>query len=165
MSRASNTRQRNALKLATRAAVEACGGGVAIDESGATRVGRAALSRYAASQEVDNFPPLDVALDLDLASGQPFLARALASAQGFDLKPRAGAAAELAAEGPVLADVVAMMMAGNRLEADLCGALADGRISAAEQRTLLPLFDALRTQLNALQAKVSGAEPGKATPC
>ncbi|MCP1200083.1 hypothetical protein [Notoacmeibacter sp. MSK16QG-6] len=163
MSRASSTRQRNALKLATRSAVEACGGGAAVEESGATRVGRAALSRYAASQEVDNFPPLDVALDLDAAAGQPFLARALASAQGYDLKPRAGAA--LASEGPVLADVVAMMMAGNRLEADLCGALADGRISAAEQRTLLPLFDGLRTQLNALQAKVSGAEPGKATPC
>lgn len=77
----------NALKTAVKQTVADLGG---LDAAAScTRVGRSQIFDYG-SIGTDKFIPIDVALDLELISGNPRITRALAEAQGYELQPIEG---------------------------------------------------------------------------
>lgn len=77
----------NALKTAVKQTVADLGG---LDAAAScTRVGRSQLFDYG-NIGTDKHIPVDVALDLEMISGNPRISRAMASAQGFELQPMEG---------------------------------------------------------------------------
>lgn len=87
--RPSTELMRNSLKLATRLSLIAAGSAAALVREKLVRIGEAALSFAASPNEEhqERFVALDVALDLDFVAGEPLHARALAAAQGYELRP------------------------------------------------------------------------------
>ncbi|MCB8835960.1 hypothetical protein [Aurantimonas sp. VKM B-3413] len=153
--RASSDKQRAALKTATFASLQAGGGGTAIARNQLTRVNATMLSLYAAPHETERFAGLDVGLDLDLVAGQPFHARALASAQGFCLQPLDSHACRGA--GPGLADVAALIVEARDVELTLITAIDDGALSPNEKRDIKREIAELRQVLDAIETKVDAA--------
>lgn len=74
-----------ALKAASRMAVKGAGGGASFRH--VTRIGEARLSTCCSSSDelMDDFLPLDVALEADREAGAPIILEALARMQGFKL--------------------------------------------------------------------------------
>lgn len=149
MNRTSSDKQRVTLKIAPRIAIETCGGGKFVSQI--TRVSEAALSLYIAPHELERYIPLDVALDIDLASGEPIIARALASAQGFDLT-KAEPASITGKLG--ITDLCRWINEGNDVSEVVGAALADNHLSASEVADIKREIAQARTALSALEAKV-----------
>lgn len=85
MSRFTSEVQRNGLKTHLRRIHAALGG---IDAAAScTRVVRSKLAEYADVNRPDRHIPIDVLLDLEMGSGQPFVTEFLAGAQGYVLLP------------------------------------------------------------------------------
>lgn len=85
--RPSTDQSRASLKLAFKAALNLAGGGCDLVKNRLVRVGEAALSRYhsLAPKDDQHFPAIDVVLDVEHCAGEPFVTRALAAAQGYEL--------------------------------------------------------------------------------
>lgn len=149
MNRTSSDKQRVTLKIAPRIAIETCGGGKFVSQT--TRVSEAALSLYIAPHELERYIPLDIALDIDLAAGEPIIARALASAQGFDLIK----AEPSYVTGKLgITDLCRWISEGNDVSEVIGSALADGQVSPAERADIKREIAQARAVLSALEAKV-----------
>ena len=131
MIRLSSDKQRNALKMAFRVSVEHGGGGKAISEI--TRVTPPIISNYAASHELLRFPGVDVALDVDLAVGEPINARALAAAQGYELVRTIDIHPS---EKLGLTDLSHVIGATHEVEQHILDTLADGIVTENEKLEL-----------------------------
>lgn len=152
MARTSTERQRNALKMAVRLVVEMCGGGKAVAPM--TRVNETMLSQYAAPHESHRHAGVDVALDLDLAAGEPVIARALASLQGFDLvrtRPSDTGSALC------LEDLSRLIREASDAQTVLVGALADRVITPSEKLEIKSSITDLRAVLTSIEMKVDEA--------
>lgn len=149
MNRTSSDKQRVTLKIAPRIAIETCGGGKFVSQI--TRVSEAALSLYIAPHELERYIPLDVALDIDLASGEPVIARAFASAQGYDLIK---ATPSDTAGTLGISDLCRWISEGNDVSKVIGNALADGQLSASERADIKREIAEARAVLSALEAKV-----------
>lgn len=150
--RSSSDKQRNSLKMAFRVSVEHGGGGKAIAEI--TRVNPPILSIYAAAHEEDRFAGIDIALDVDLAVGEPINARALAAAQGYDL-------VRIVDVGPSeklgLTDLSRVIGATHEVEQHILDTLSDGVVTANEKLGLKGDIAKLRSVLNRLDAAVDAS--------
>ncbi|WP_019997293.1 hypothetical protein [Aureimonas ureilytica] len=124
---------RLALKAAVRRAVALAGGGRSVEN--ATRVSHSVLSRYGLPEHTDQHCPLDVAIDLDLEAGQPVILAALAEMQGYDIVRREPVAPS---DTPWCAKISAMVQQDGRVTSTLLEAIADGQISPAEARCIIP---------------------------
>ncbi|SDP92362.1 hypothetical protein SAMN05428967_4450 [Phyllobacterium sp. YR620] len=150
--RFSSDKQRNSLKMAFRVSVEQGGGGKIVSEM--TRVTAPMISLYCASHEHERFPGVDVALDLDLAVGAPVNARALASAQGYELVPMT----ESAGTGRLgLGDLSSVMREAHDVERQIVEALDDGVVTENERLAITKDIQELMSVLSSIQRKVSGA--------
>lgn len=150
--RSSSDKQRNSLKMAFRVSVDHGGGGKAIAEI--TRVNPPMLSIYAAAHEVDRFAGVDIALDVDLAIGEPINARALAAAQGFELVR----CIDTAGSGRLgLRDLSSLSSASHNFEKHIIDALEDSTISEKERLELIQDIAVLQSRLSSIQQKLSKA--------
>lgn len=152
MIRSSSDKQRNSLKMAFRVSVEHGGGGKAISEI--TRVSPPIITNYAAPHEDLRFPGVDVALDVDLAVGEPINARALAAAQGYELVR----CTEPAGSGGLgLRDLSSLSNASHTFEQHIIDALEDSNISEKERLELIQDIAVLQSRLSSIQQKLSKA--------
>ncbi|WP_062233117.1 hypothetical protein [Aureimonas sp. N4] len=124
---------RLALKAAVRRAISLSGGGRSVENS--TRVSHSVLSRYGLPEHPDQHCPLDVAVDLDLEAGQPIILAALAEALGYDIVRREPVAPS---DMPWCAKISMMVQQDGRVTSAILDAVADGEISAAEARCIVP---------------------------
>lgn len=150
--RTSNEKQRAALKMALRVVVDMCGGGTAA--STATRVNATMITQYAALHEKDRHAGIDVALDLDLAAGEPVIARELASLQGYDLVRTRfpNAHGELCLE-----DLSRLIREASDAQTVLVSALEDRVISQNEKLKIKSSINDLRAVLTAIEMKADEA--------
>ena len=150
--RPSSDKQRNALKMAFRVSVDHGGGGKIVSDI--TRVTPPMISLYCAAHEQERFPAVDVALDVDLAVGEPINARALASAQGYDLvrMPENNGIGRLG-----LGDLSNVMREAHDVERQLVEALDDGVITENERLSITKDIQDLMVVLSSIQRKVSCA--------
>lgn len=118
-----------ALKAAVRHAVRLAGGPVAASEF--TRVDPARLSRYGNPSD-PMFAPIDVAADLDLASGDDVILRAWANLRGYELTPRE---AETVL-GDLRHSAGTLARETGALVSDAVDALADGALTPHEATRL-----------------------------
>lgn len=151
--RPSTEDHRRALKIAAQIVTNLCGGGKLA--AGLTDVDASTLSLYGAPQEDKRHMRIDVALDLDLAAGEPVMARALAAAQGFAL---ARLEAERDPGAPLgLADYGRLQRQAFEAQACVFESLEDGAITPAEKRRILKELAELRQAIAMVEAKVEAA--------
>ncbi|MBX9456151.1 MAG: hypothetical protein KL863_09070 [Rhizobium sp.] len=150
--RNSTEKMRKALKIASQIVTNMCGGGKLA--AGLTDVDDSTLCLYGALHEDKRFMRLDVALDLDLAAGEPIVARALAAAQGWRLT-RDNGSAGVAALG--LADYGRLQREAFEAQAAVFESLEDGLITTTEKRRILKELADLRQAIAVVEAKVEGA--------
>lgn len=131
--RKSTGAMRLAMKAAVRRAIDLAGGGRSVEQ--ATRVDHTMLSRYANPNVPEQHCPIDVAMDLDLEAGSDVILTAWADARGYDLVRREPVAASNAPWCMKIADMVAQ---DGRTVGALLQAVADGHISPADARCILP---------------------------
>lgn len=149
--------QRRALKIAAKIVVNLLGGGR--EAARLTVVDPSMLSLYGAVHEADRHMRLDVALDLDLAAGEPHVARALAAAQGFHLV-RDGEADGDAARLVTIADLARLQKEASEAKLSLISVLdqSDGRAPTGAMRaSVLKELADLRQAIAAIEAKIGGA--------
>ena len=166
--RPSTEMHRLALKSASAGAIRTAGGGDCF--ALATRIEAPRLSQCGNPQIEGTFLPIDVALDADLAAGAPIITAALAHAQGFALVPLAGAAlpaighAGLAAEALGFSGLSRLTRELGDVAPALLTALADGTLTAAEQRAALDEIDQASAALTAARAALAICQPGAIVP-
>lgn len=115
----------------------------------ATRVKAPVLSKYVGTAFPDHHMPLDVAADLEMETGQPLIAAALAALNGCRVVPDAAHAVS----GFALADVSGLMAAGHRLTSELLSAFEDGAVDRSEARAIVAALDAAEAMQRQLRAK------------
>lgn len=150
--RASTEEQRKALKIALQIVVNLLGGGK--EAAKLTVVDPSTLSLYGAPHEEQRHTRVDVALDLDLAAGEPHIARALAAAQGWSL---VRSEADTCSSGLSLADYGRLQKQAFEAQACVFESLEDGAVSPAEKRRILKELAELRQAIAVVEAKVEGA--------
>ncbi|WP_128292033.1 phage regulatory CII family protein [Afifella aestuarii] len=127
--------ERARLKAATGRALREAGGAECVQH--ATRVQHPALSKYASAGDEfsGRFMPLDIALEVDRASGKPVILATLAALQGYELRPFGES------EDAPRADWSALLAGVTRETAEasvaLLEALADGKIDTRERKHCL----------------------------
>ncbi|MBB3937913.1 hypothetical protein [Aureimonas phyllosphaerae] len=154
--RPSSETMRNGLKLATRLSLTAAGGAAALVRERLVRVGEAALS-FACSPHVDHeerFVALDVALDLDFLAGEPLHARALAAAQGYELR-----LLERSASAGVFghSDIRNLTREFADLQDTMFAALDDGTICRKDREAILAELADVERMAAAIRAKVEAS--------
>ncbi|OJU12731.1 MAG: hypothetical protein BGN85_08675 [Alphaproteobacteria bacterium 64-11] len=150
--RASTEDQRRALKAAVFRAIRFFG--TAVAAAGITRVNEKRLCEYHVIQEEDRHCPVDIALDLDLAAGQPIITGALAMAQGYRLER---IEARIGVGKPTFADLRRVVAEWRDVELRAIDTLEDGAISPREKKDLRKEIAELRAALDEFEAKVEAA--------
>jgi len=117
------------IKRATRALVDAVGGG--LRGAGLCRVRQQDLSDYGNRDQPQRFMPADVIADLEAVAGYPFVTQALAREAGFELVKLPEADLGAGADWPVLLSRFAKE--GGEVMAQIAIHAADG-ITASEVR-------------------------------
>jgi hypothetical protein len=148
-SRPSSDKQRLGLKMAVRRVIAICGD--AKDVAQLTAVNASMLSLYCAPHEEDRHARIDVALDLDLAAGEPVIARALAAAQGYELVRTS------AVEGAgkiELGDLGRLRRESFEAEETMLASVAESQLTAAKRRKILKELADLRQAITSIEAKV-----------
>lgn len=136
------------IKTATYSAIEKLGGVLAA--SSVCRVSFQVLSEYQNRNRPERIIPLDVALALDAACGEPVILSALARMQGYTLT------APERAEKPQIDTAMAQIAGGaGALLAAFVEAKADDHLDAGEKVRL-------REHLDAIEAGLSDARAGLA---
>ncbi|KQQ81956.1 hypothetical protein ASF65_07840 [Aureimonas sp. Leaf324] len=147
---------RNSLKLATRLSLTAAGGAAALVREKLVRVGEAALS-FASSPHEDHderFVALDVALDLDFVAGEPLHARALAAAQGYELR-----AIDRPASAGVFGhtDIRNLAREFADLQDAMFAALDDGAVCRKDRQAILAELADVERMAQAIRSKVEAS--------
>lgn len=150
--RPSSSDARRALKIASQVAVNMLGGGK--DAARLTVVDPSMLSLYSALHEEDRFMRLDVALDLDLAVGEPVLARALAAAQGFALVRES---ADVRAEKIDLDDYASLHREAFEAKSSVLAAVQQKSMTPAQRKSALKELADLRQVISIIESKIEGA--------
>lgn len=147
MSRLLPAARYKALKTRFRQLVDEFGG--AEQAATRTRVGATALYNYGNLNSPDNYPPIDVIMDLERDCGQPVVTRELANASGYLMIEHLSVAPSvdkiavaLAAVGRESSDVFALAAKN----------MADGKVSPQEAQALLRQVDEGITALIAFAA-------------
>lgn len=149
MNRPSSDKQRGALKMVVGLAMKLVGGGDCFCH--ATRVNAGVLSTYANPRHDATHMPIDVALDLDLACGEPHVAAMMARICGYRLVPLDGTDA-----GPDLSDLASVARETGEAVSAFAAALADGRIDDRETAILRKEFQEAHAAINRVMAKLGG---------
>lgn len=146
------------LKAAFRRSIGEIGSLEAAARLPGVRVSFSRLAQYGNENLPADIAPLDVALALDLETGlrggRRHHAETFARLAGGAFAAEDGAPA-----GPGPARALARLIADSgSLAATLVTALADGRLSANERKTIIAQADALRAALGQLEAAIRAAE-------
>lgn len=149
--RPTTSEQRKALKIAAQIVVNLLGGGK--QAARLTVVDPATLSLYGAPHEDARHMRIDVALDLDLAAGEPVIAMALAAAQGYSLvRLDAGAGC-----GPLtISDFARLQREAFEAKAAVLESIADPDITPAEKRRMRKELADLRLAVALIESKLDG---------
>lgn len=149
--RPTSDHDRAMLKAASDRAIRRAGGGAVF--AGRTRVLAAALSRYKADHE-DAFMPIDVAVDADMAAGQPIILAAIAALEGYAITPLTapGRAAPTLSAGLV----GVLIRETGEVSAAVLEALADDHLSPAERKAIEKELDEALAALWQLRAALRG---------
>ncbi len=124
-----------------------------------TRVSTSQLSKYASfgNENADTFAPIDVAIEIDRAAKSPVIVKEMAGLLGYDLTPKPQVAGSDTHQPITQADGYRVMKETMDVVQTLNGALADGRIDAADfkklDKELLEAIRELETVRNALAAR------------
>jgi hypothetical protein len=144
--------ERRHIKTVTRHALDAVGGGEAF--SPATRVEKAALSKYAGPAYPDHFIPADVLLELDRLAGAPLLVSTLARMLGYRLVPAEGDAPQAKLD---LSDAQSVAKETGDVVNLLLTLLSSGRdLDAADRREILREVTEAKAALYHLVVKLAG---------
>lgn len=123
-----------ALKAASRQAVRAAGGGASFQH--ATRIREARISTCCSSADdlMDDFLPLDVALEADREAGKPIILELMARLQGFSLVPLS--AAEVREGVPDAGDLLQVAVVFGHFLDEFARAGADRIYTEGEKRII-----------------------------
>lgn len=131
------------LKRHTEALIKSMGYARACEVSGRSK---ATLGRYASlsREDTDRFIPVNLAVELEAASGVPLVTKAMAELQGLSLE-----SGETSGERPggLNSDVIALSQRFATLMAEYNHSIADGVISLNEAKRLLDETNALQQVL------------------
>ncbi len=149
--RPSTSDQRRALKIAAQIVVNMLGGPKL--GSRLTVVDPSMLSLYGAVHEEARFMRVDVALDLDLAAGEPVVAAALAAAQGYRLErlDASQGGGKLS-----IADLGRLQREAFEAKNAVLESLEDGQLSPLEKSTMRKELAELRLAIALIEAKIDG---------
>lgn len=133
--RPTSDHDRERLKAATERSITRAGGPVAL--AALTRVEAPALSKYKAPQEAGHFMPVDVAVDSDMAGGAPVILAAMATTLGYQVTPL-----PQSAPAPLSTTMVGTLIRETGdVSATVLQALADGRLTPGERKTIAKEID------------------------
>lgn len=150
--RPSTEAQRKALKVASQVLVNLIGGPKLAAQL--TDVDAPTLCLYGAPHEERRHMRVDIALDLDLAAGDPVMTRALAAAQGFSL---VRATISPGAAPPDLADYGNLHREAYEANASLLDMLQRARLTPSVKQAVLKELADLRRAIAIVEAKIEGA--------
>lgn len=156
--RPSTSAHLKALKTACQIVVNILGGGR--EASKLTVVDPSTISLYHAAHEDERFMRIDVALDLDLAAGEPHITRTLAAAQGFVLVRESDFGRPDPA-GPLnITDLAALQREAAEAKLSVIGMLGrdGGDLTDACRRSVLKELADLRQAVASIEAKIGGTQ-------
>lgn len=156
MRRASTEQQRDILKVVSRRAVKAAGGGAMLSD--VSRVSEGQISKYCSTSPdcEDVFLPIDVALEADLEAGSPIIVSAMAGMLGFRLV-RADEADAARPALPDHKDIMTLDAVFSQLKSVMAEAIDDGRVDEGERRLIGGKGDQLMRDLRQIMARAGVA--------
>lgn len=131
------------LKRHTEALIKTMGYARACQASGRSK---ATLGRYSSSavEDADRFIPVNILVELEVASGTPFVTKAMAELQGLRVESESN---RVDRPGGLNSDVIALSQRFATLMAEYNYSIADGVISLNEAKRLLEETNALQQVL------------------